>query len=232
MKLSSRFALAALCLIFSASTARAGQEHLLRTEEDFVSQMNGRAVYIAPGVYEVALPSGEKIRVGFGEEGRRYDQAWLQAELRVARSAPDAAAQKKKIQVLTHALRGLAEQTPQQKAAVTGWACNSQFTLDGGHTPQMVGGETWGNASITLGLDFGPLPQRSAYTYVATKAYPNQTSPYYAEDYEILNGLGTASTSAVVNCGYAVWSCYSWQSFSYVRDYGCTDGYRSINRMS
>lgn len=240
MKLSSRLALAALCLAFCASTARAGEEHLLQTEEGFVSRMNGRAVFIAPGVYEVALTSGEKIRVGFGEEGRRYDQARLQKELRAAKAAPDAAAQKNKIQVLTHALRGLAEQAPGgEKAAVTGWACKYQFTLDGGYTPQLVGGETWGNASIGVELDFGPpappsyFPKRSAYTYVATRAFPDQPYPYYTEDFQqILSGLGVARTSAVVNCGSAVWDCATWESFSYVRESNCAGGYRSIDRTN
>lgn len=240
MKSSSRLALAALCLTLCASSARAGEENLLQTEEGFVSQMNGRAVFIAPGVYEVDLTSGEKIRVGFGEEGRRYDQARLQAQLRATKAAPDAAAQKDKIRVLTHALRGLADQAPgEQKAAVTGWTCNYPFTLDGGYTPKLVGGDTWGNASIGVDLDFGPpappsyFPKRTAYTYVATTAFPDQTNPYYAENFQqILSGLGTARTSAVVNCGSAVWDCATWESFSYVRDYGCTNGYRSIDRTN
>jgi hypothetical protein len=239
MKSSLRLTLAALCLALCASTARAGEEHLLQTEESFVARMNERAVSVAPGVYEVELPSGERVRVGFGEAGRRYDRDRLQAELQAAKAAPNAAvSNKRKIQVLTHALRGLADQAPgMEKSAVSGSTCNYPFTLDGGHTPGMVGGQTWGNASIGMGVDFGPpppsYPKRSAYTYVATTAFLNQTAPYYSEDYdEVLSGLGTASTSATINCGSAVWSCASWESFSYVRDYGCTTGYRSLRRSS
>ena len=61
----------------------------MQSEEVFVAQMNGRAVLVAPGVYEVKLASGERIRVGFGEDARRYDQARLRRELREAKAAPD-----------------------------------------------------------------------------------------------------------------------------------------------
>lgn len=238
-KSSSRVILAALCLALCASTAQAGQENLLQSEEGFVAQMNGQAAFVAPGVYEVTLTSGERIRVGFGEDARRYDQARLREELRAAKTAPDAAAQVKRIQVLTRALRGLAEEAAgEQKTAVTGATCKYEFTLDGGHTPWLVGGSTWGNASIGRDVDFSPpappsyYPKRTAYTYVATTAFPDDPYPVYAEDFDqILSGLGTASTSAEVNCGYGTWSCASWESFNYVREYYCTDGYRSIHRM-
>ena len=235
---SNRFILA-MCLALCASVAQAGQENLLKSEEGFVALMQGRAIFVAPGVYEVTLDSGERIRVGFGEEARRYDQARLQQELREAKAAPDAAAQSRKIQGLTRALRGLVEEAAGgREAAVTGSTCKYLFTLDGGHTPWMVGGETWGNASIGQNIDFSPpappsyYPRRVAYTYVATTAYPGQATPYYASDFdEVLSGLGTASTSAAVNCGYGVWSCASWESFSYVWEADCSDGYRSIHRM-
>jgi len=200
--------------------------------------MNGRAVSVAPGVYEVDLTSGERIRVAFGEEGRRYDQVRLQEELRVAQASPQTAAQKRKIQVLNRALRGLAQESGMQKTAVTGSTCNFPFTLDGGYTPKLVGGDTWGQASIGKDVGFSPpppsYPGRSAYTYVATKAFPDQAEAYWDDDgpYYIWGVLGTVRTSAVVNCGSAVWDCYSWESFSYVREYGCTAGYRSINRTN
>jgi len=234
-----RLALLALCLASSAATAQAGEEQRLQTEEGFVSRMNGRAVPVAPGVYEVDLTSGERIRVAFGEEGRRYDQARLQEELRVAKASPQTAAQKGKIRVLNRALRGLADQeSGAQKTAVTGSTCTYPFTLDGGYTPKLVGGDTWGNASIGKDIDFGPplpyYPGRTAYTYVATKAFPDQAEAYWDDDgpYSIWGTLGTVHTSAVVNCGSAVWDCYSWESFSYVREYGCTGGYRSIDRTN
>jgi len=225
---------ASLFLAFCATTARAGQKNLLHSEEGFVAQMSGRAVFVAPGVYEVKLASGERIRVGFGEDGRRYDQARLRQELREAMAASDAAAQSRKIQVLTHALRGLADAASvDQKAAVTGWTCKYEFTLDGGFYLAMIGGQSWGNASIGLDLDFGPpappsyFPKRTAYTYVSATG----DNPFYAEDYdEVLSGLGTASTSAVVDCGM-VFDFSSWESFSYVREYNCTGGYRSIQRL-
>jgi hypothetical protein len=237
-KSSSRVILAALCLALCASTVRAGQENFLQSEEGFVAQMNGRAVFVAPGVYEVTLTSGERIRVGFGENARRYDQARLQKDLRAAKASPQTAAQKRKIRVLTHALRGLADQeSDAQKTAETGATCNFAFTLDGGHTPQLVGGETWGNASIGLDVDFGPSPPsypgRTAYTYVATKAFPDQGEAVWAESVDTFwNEPGTAYASAEVNCGSAVWDCYSWEVFSYVREYGCTGGYRSIHRTN
>jgi hypothetical protein len=228
----SRAILATLCLAFCASTSQAGQENLLQSEESFVTQLNGYAIFIAPGVYQVNLASGERIRVAFGEEGRRYDQSRLRAELRAAKAAPQTAAQKRKIRALVHALRGLADQeSDAQKTAVTGQTCKSTFTLDGGYTPQLVGGETWGRASI--GIKAGSSSNRTAYTYVATKAFPDQAEAYWEEDVDHAWGtLDTARTAASVTCGSAVWDCYSWESFSYVRNYGCTDGYRSIHRTN
>ena len=130
---------------------------------------------------------------------------------------------------LTHALRGLADEAPgDQKTAVTGWTCRYEFTLDGWFIPDVIGGTTFGYASIGSGSTSAKqLPKHTAYTYVSATG----ETTYYAEDYdEILSGPGTAETSTFVNCGL-VFDCASWESFSYVREYQCTGGYRSIQRM-
>ena len=234
-KSSVRILLATLVLASFGATVWAGGDPLLKTEEGFVSRMGDRAVSVAPGVYEVKLESGERIRVGFGEAGRRFDQARLRAELREARRSPDAATQQHKIQVLTRALRGLeTSYSAGREAASTGNTCSYGFSLDGGHTPWLVGGATWGEASIGLDVDFSPMPpsypRHSAYTYVATS---DGTNSVWDDDFdEVTVGHGYASTSAEVNCGYAVWECASWESFSYVMEDGCINGYHSIYRSN
>lgn len=231
-------ALATLSLASLGAPALAGEGHLLKTENGFLIRMGERALPVAPGVYEVTLSSGERVRVAFGDEGRHYDRARLQARLQeIEAGADNKMAQSKSVAVLTQALRGLEDDvTVEGKAAVSGATCTYPYDMDGGHSPGMVGGTTWGNASIGLGLDFGPpapfYPKRSAYTYVEATAMLDQLYTSWNEDYdEVIGGLGIASTSSSVNCGYAVWSCYSWESFSYVREYSCKGGYRSLTRI-
>jgi hypothetical protein len=79
----ARLAIVLVILLFGATgAAKALPNHLLlQSEESFRDQLGDRAVPIAKGVYEVALPSGEKIRVAFGTHGMRHDIAWLRAEI-------------------------------------------------------------------------------------------------------------------------------------------------------
>lgn len=234
-KLQASLALVALTLAPLASAARADGERPLKTEAGFLSRMGERALPVAPGVYEVVTSAGDRVRVAFGEAGRLYDQARLQAEIQAAES--DKMVKSRRIQVLTRALQGLEEtEAETEKAAETGGTCEYDFELDGGHNPWIVGGTSWGNASIWRGVQFpNPFfayPKRSAYTYVMASAMLDQLYTSYQEDYdEVAAGLTRpASTSATVDCGSATWSCYSWESFSYVREYGCKGGYRSISR--
>jgi hypothetical protein len=233
-------------LLFGASGATATSNRLLlQSEESFRGQLGERAVQIAKGVYQVQLSSGEQIRVAFGQEGLKYDIAWLRAEISARRSelAQDGNAQAtaNRLRLLSRALAGLEEQMAEEErplgsprsitanASVDGAVCSGYvYHLDGGHTPGMVGGTTWGEASV--GPDgFGPPAPAYrcvAYSYVGTTdEYDN-----FSWDESMDDQYGSAAAAASTNCGYASWSCPTWESFNWIRNYGCFNGYRSIHR--
>lgn len=236
-KKTFRMIVATLVLTLPGSLAWAGDDQLLQTEAGFIQEMGELAIPVAPGVFEVSLVSGERVRVAFGEEGRRYDLARLQAELGELQSAPDAMTKSRRAKVLARAMRGLEEEGEAEKAAVVGLVCYYDFQLDGGHNPGMSSSTTWGSASLARRLLVGPYPpgyttsKRSAYTFVA--ATRNTNLPVYQEAYdEVTDGNSrVVAASAQVNCGTSVLPCNQWESFSWVRAYSCVDGYRSIHRL-
>ncbi|HEX7184158.1 MAG TPA: hypothetical protein VF756_20175 [Thermoanaerobaculia bacterium] len=243
----TRLAVVLMILLFgSLTTATAAPNHLLlQSEESFQAQLGDRAVQIAQGVYRIELPSGEQIRVAFGSEGLKHDIAWLRAEIsalraQLARDSKDRSTADR-LRLLTRALARLEPQKAEQEnpresiqsitayAAEDGPVCSGYgYHLDGGHNPGMVGGTTWGEASV--GPDgFGPYPPAYrcvAYSFVGTTdEYDNYS---WSEDGD--DQLGAASAAASVNCGYASWSCPTWESYNWIRNYGCSDGFRSIYR--
>jgi hypothetical protein len=242
----TRFAAALVIVLFAAGGAAAAPDRLLlQSEESFRAQLGERAIPIAKGVYEVQLPSGEKIRVAFGQAGLKYDVARLRAETSALRGkiAQDGSTQAtaNRLRLLTHELAGLERQMAEEErplgsprsvtadSSVDGFICSGYaYHLDGGHNPGMVGGTTWGEASV--GPDgFGPPAPAYrcvAYSYVGTTdEYDN-----YSWDEGTDDQYGSASASASTNCGYASWTCPTWESFDWIRNYGCFDGYRSIDR--
>jgi hypothetical protein len=242
----TRLAVALVILLFGASAATAIPNRLLlQSEESFRDQLGDRAEPIAEGVYQVRLPSGELIRVAFGRAGLRYDIARLRAEISALRGQPSqqghAEATASRLRLLTHALAGLEQQMAEQEHSVEsplsvtanssedGFACSGySYHLDGGHNPGLVGGTTWGEASV--GPDgFGPPAPAYrcvAYSYVgATDEYDNF---FWEENTD--DDYGFAATAASTDCGYVSWSCPTWESFNWIRNYGCFDGYRSIHR--
>jgi hypothetical protein len=242
----TRLATVLVILLFGASGATATSNPLLlQSEESFRAQLGERAVQIANGVYQVQLPSGEQIRVAFGQEGLKYDIARLRAETSALRSklAQDGNAQAtaNRLRLLSHALAGLEQQMAEEErplgsprsitadASVHGAICSGYvYHLDGGHTPGMVGGTTWGEASVEPDGFGPPAPAYRcvAYSYVgATDEYDNF---YWEENTD--DDYGFAATAASTDCGYASWSCPTWESFNWIRNYGCFDGYRSIHR--
>lgn len=234
----TRLAIVLAILLFGASaSATAMPNHLLlQSEESFRDQLGGRAVPIAEGVYQVDLPSGEQIRVAFGQAGMKHDIAWLRSEISNLRAQigqdGENQARASRLRLLNRALAKLEPQLAQKSitayAADDGPVCSGYvYHLDGGHNPGMVGGTTWGEASV--GPDgFGPPAPAYrcvAYSYVGTTdGYENF---YWDDDTE--DQSGQASASATTNCGYASWFCPTWESFNWIRNYGCFDGYRSIH---
>ena len=242
----TRLMIALAILLFGAAGAAQAappDRLLLQSEESFRDQLGDRAVPIAESVYEVQLPSGERIRVAFGRAGLEYDIARLRAEISALRDqlAKDGNTQAaaSRLQRLKHALAGLEQQLSEEErpalssitanAAVNGTVCSGYvYHLDGGHTPGLVGGTTWGEASV--GPDgFGPPAPAylcKAYSYVGTTdGYDN-----FYWDEETDSEYGMAAASASINCGSASWFCPTWESFNWIRNYGCSNGYRSIHR--
>lgn len=240
----TRFAAVLVVLLFGAGGAMATPNRLLlQSEESFRDQLGERAVQIADGVYQVQLPSGEQIRIAFGREGLKYDIAWLRAETSELRSelAQDGSAQAtaNRLRLLTHMLAGLEQQMAEEErplgslrsitadASVDGTVCSGYvYHLDGGHNPGMVGGTTWGEARV--GPDgFGP--PAPAYRCVAN-SYVGATDGYdnFFWDEDTDTEYGFAAASASTDCGVISWSCKTWESFNWIRNYGCFDGYRSF----
>ncbi|MFL6201186.1 MAG: hypothetical protein ACJ76J_18605 [Thermoanaerobaculia bacterium] len=239
----TRLAIVLVVLLFGANGAATATPNrlLLQSEESFRDQLGDRAVPIAKGVYQVQLPSGERILVAFGREGLKYDIARLRAEISAFRGQDNVQATASRLRLLRHALAGLEQQMAEQErpvesprsitanASVDGSVCSGYvYHLDGGHNPGMVGGTTWGEASV--GPDgFGPPAPAYrcvAYSYVGTTdEYDN-----FSWDESVDDQSGAASAAASTNCGYASWSCPTWESFNWIRNYGCFDGYRSIHR--
>lgn len=79
----THLAIVLVILLFGANgTATAASNHLLlQSEKSFRDQLGDRAIPIATSVYQVDLPSGERIRVAFGHDGMRHDIAWLRSEI-------------------------------------------------------------------------------------------------------------------------------------------------------
>lgn len=232
--------------LFGAGNATATPNRLLlQSEESFREQLGERAVQIAKGVYQVQIPSGEQIRVAFGQEGLKYDIARLRAETSALRrelaQEGNAKATANRLRLLAHALASLEQQMAEEErplgsprsitanASVDGSVCKGYvYHLDGGHTPGMVGGTTWGEASVESD-GFGPYPpgyRCVAYSYVGTTdEYDNFTWDDSTQDQ-----YGSAAAAASTDCGYSSWSCPTWESFNWIRNYGCFNGYRSIHR--
>lgn len=237
----TRLAIVLVILLFGANGAATAAPNrlLLQSEESFRDQLGDRAVPIAKGVYQVDLPSGERIRVAFGEKGMKHEAVWLRAEISMLQSliAQDSEnrAAAGRLQLLTRALAGLEQHAAEQKdaprsltanAAEYGSVCSRYvYHLDGGHTPGLVGGTTWGEASI-LYLDDAGAKGCNAYSYVgATDEYNNY---YWAED--TAGGLREADAAATIDCGVASWSCPKWESYNWIQTDACPNGFRSIYR--
>ena len=228
-------------LLFGATGAAkaAPNRLLLQSEESFRDQLGDRAVPLAKGVYQVDLPSGERIRVAFGTHGMRHDIAWLRAEISTleARLAQDSEnqANASRLRLLKSALAGLENHAAEQKdgprsitanAGVYGTVCSRyNFYLDGGHTPGLVGGSTWGEAGVLLSDD-GGASLCVASSYVGTT---DQYDNYYSAE-DVAQGLGSAEAAATVDCGSASWYCPKWESYNWIWSYACSNGFRSIYR--
>lgn len=234
----TRLTIVLAILLFGASAAATATPNrlLLQSEESFRDQLGDRAVPIAEGVYQVDLPSGERIRVAFGQKGMKHDIAWLRAEIDRLSQNGNGQATTGRPRLLTRALTGLEQQMAEQKrplesprsitanASQNGTVCNGySYYLDGGHSPWLVGGTTWGEASVGKPDTFTRVV---AYSYAgATDEYNNF---YYDDDTD--NTFEFAVAAASTDCGYASWSCPTWESFNWIRSYACSDGYRSIYR--
>lgn len=237
----TRLALILVILLLGATgAAKALPNHLLlQSEESFRDQLGDRAVPLAKGVYQVDLPSGERIRVAFGHDGMRHDIAWLRSEISALRAqlAQDSEDQASagRLRLLTRALAGLEKQAAEQKdrprsitanAAVQGSVCsNYNFYLDGGHDPWLVGGTTWGQAGVGINGD-GFERRCVAYSFVGTT---DEYNNYFSDD-DTSDEIGFAYASASVDCGYASWSCPKWESYNWIQSYACSNGFRSIYR--
>lgn len=229
----TRFVLVLLLLLGAAGSATARpNQPLLRSEESFREQLGERAIPIAKGVYQVEIPSGEKIRVAFGRDGMKHEIEWLRSEISALRRSNDPSAASR-LRVLSRALAKLAPRLPKKlitsPVSEDGTLCPGYFYhLDGSHTPGLVGGTTWGEASVAPD-GFSPPPPAypcAAYSFVITSdGYGN-----YPWDERYDQNLGAAWAAATVDCGYASWYCPTWESYNWVLNEGCADGFRSIYR--
>jgi hypothetical protein len=228
----TRLAIVLMILLFGANgVAKATPNRLLlQSEESFRDQLGDRAVPIAQGVYQVDLSPKEQIRVSFGREGMKYEVAWLRAEISTlqARLAQDGKNQDaaSRLRLLNRVLAKLEPHLTERKSVVAysaeaGPSCPGYgYHLDGGHTLGMVGGITWGEAGV--GPDgFGPYAP--AYRCVANSFV--RTSDGYGHfpwDEDEDDQLGYAWAAAEVDCGFASWYCPTWESYNWVRNYGCS----------
>lgn len=224
-----------LMLLFGAAgSAMAKPNRLLQSEERFRDQLGDRAVPIAKGVYQVDLPSGERVRVAFGRDGMKQDIAWLRAEISTLEKSEDPSAASR-LRLLTRALAGLEKHAAEQKdgprsitanSAVQGSVCSNYFYyLDGGHNPWLVGGTTWGEAGV--GLDGDGFEYRCvAYSYVGTTDGYNN----YSWDEDTSDEIGFAYATASVDCGSSSWYCPTWESYNWSETYACSNSFRSIYR--
>lgn len=232
----ARLAIVLILLLGAAGSATAGPNHLLlQSEESFRDQLGDRAVPIAKSVYQVDLPSGERIRVAFGRDGMKHDIEWLRAEISTLKESGEKSAAGR-LRLLTRALAGLEKHAAELKdvprsitanAAVQGSVCNNNYSyyLDGGHNPWLVGGSTWGQASVGLNGD-GWERRCVAHSYVGTT---DEYDNYYSSS-DTSDEIGYAYASATVDCGYASWSCPKWESYNWIQSYACSNGFRSIYR--
>jgi hypothetical protein len=234
-----------ILLLGTGSATAMPNQLLLESEESFKAQLGDRAIQIAKGVYQVELLSGEQIRVAFGSEGLKHDIAWLRAEIstlhaQLARNSEDKPTASR-LRLLTRALSRLEPQMAEPEkprgsrqavtayAAAEGSVCSGYiYRLDGGHNPGLVGGTTWGEAEV--GPDgFGPPAPAYrcvAYSFVgSTDGYDNF---YWDED--TADEMGYAYATASTDCGYSSWFCPTWESYNWIRNYGCAGGFRSIYR--
>jgi hypothetical protein len=208
----------------------------LANEEAFLSSFGDRAIFVAPGVYEVRLNSKESMRVAFGDTGRQFDRARFEAQLdkvktELAVTIHPSREQLRKLHRLEDLISGL--QTPLVRAAVTGWTCPGAviqytYSLDG----KLAGGVVTAKANIGLGVDFGPpppsYPNRYADAYATAYRGPYCSETSVSASDSVTNGaLGFANAVASASCSG---TCVAWETFSEVTQAGCTDGYRSLYR--
>ncbi|MEP7009226.1 MAG: hypothetical protein ABJC13_02785 [Acidobacteriota bacterium] len=209
----------------------------IASEEAFLSSLGDRAIFVAPGVYEVKLNSKETMRVAFGDAGRQFDRARFEGELAkvqadLAQTAHPSRELLRKAHRLEDLIAGL--RTPQTRAAVTGWTCPGTtiqytYSLDG----YLTSGVVTAKAKIGLGVDFGPpppsYPNRYADAYATAYRSPSCSENSVSASDSLTNGaLGFATATASASCSG---TCIAWETFSEVTQAGCTDGYRSLTRF-
>jgi len=207
---------------------------VLESEDTFLAALGDRAVFVAPGVYEVTLGPSESARVAFGDEGRQFDRERFEARLaaaqdELARTANPSRNLLRKVHRLEDLVAAL--QTPSAKAAVTGTISdgveNYDWSLDGG----ISGGMVTGKASIAIYIDWNiasGFRNRYADTYASVfRSVSCLETTVSASDARTDGLLGAASATASVSC---TGNCKAWETFSEVTLGGWSDGYRSLTR--
>lgn len=227
-----------VCLVVAALPASKGfaldWQKLLASEETFLAEMGDRAVFVAPGVYEVREKGGIKVRVAFGAHGREFDRAWVEADLLASRALRDRSAEPS-LQLEAHVrrLERLLENlqpVPESRAAVTGTVCGLsefKYSLDGG----LSSGQVFGKAKIGIGVDFSPPPPYYSDRYTDNFLVANRSGMCWeanGSDSFTGGGLGEANSEAYLSCSGT--SCLGWRSFNEVNAANCSGGYRSLLR--
>ncbi|HBL29643.1 MAG TPA: hypothetical protein DD490_22645 [Acidobacteria bacterium] len=207
-------------------------------EDHFLATLGDRAVFVAPGVYEVSLSPREKVRAAFGDQGMRFDRERFETKLvaaqdELARAAHPSRELLRKVHRLEDLVAALQESPA--KAALTGTFCSTgtiyDWTLDGGRSSGVVTAK----AQVGIGLDFGPFPYyANRYADAYASAYRGRTTcletTVSASDSRTDGSIGYAAATASVSCSGT--ACTGWETFSAVRLDGCADGYRSLTRWS
>lgn len=209
-------------------------QKLLASEETFLAEVGDRAVFVAPGVYEVRERGGIKVRVAFGAGGREFDRAWVEADLLAGRALRDRSAQpslqlEAHVRRLERLLENL-QSAPESRAAVTGTVCGlSTFTysLDGG----LSSGQVFGKAKIGIWIDFSPPLPYYSDRYADNFLVANRSGMCWeanGSDSFTGGGFGEANSVASLSCSGT--SCLGWRSFNEVNAANCSGGYRSLLR--